>query len=219
MDVFHQPKETIIDMLRKAGNTLLTEEDILEVYPCYFPDRMVFRIKDEHDGSERVVKGRPSDSAALKELEYYSNLVEYYDLGGFVFRQTMDKSYIFFDMPWFGYDMNKLQTHLFFLEYEGEGVLEHEFTGFTREQVKMYIEKLKVDFSKIAEKYGLIHGDLFQRNRPNNILWHPECDKFILIDSEAFARISPETIERFNTQMVKVEEWMYDHLLKVERTS
>jgi hypothetical protein len=217
-ETIYRKIEEVYAFMQELGydQETLPAENVLEVYPGYFPDRRVFRIYDREVAQERVVKIRPNDQAARTEVEKLSMLLKHYGLNGFKVREK--GNYLLFDMPWMGYNLNRLATELDIRDYEtsrGTDLSASElFAGFTANQVEDLLQAMQVDNQNLLQKTALIHGDMYQHGFPNNIVYHPGLNRLHLIDAEGLAEATPERIAWYQDQLSQVRDWMFSSLVE-----
>ncbi len=114
-------------------------------------------------------------------------------------------------MPWLGYSLGHLGSILDLQLFENYS--QRMMTGFTFEQVKVLWDNAVEDAQNFAAKYSLVHGDLYQKCAPNNIVFHPIDFRLYLIDAEALNIANPETTDRFINQMNLVKSWTNENLV------
>lgn len=173
--IYTNPQETS-GFLEKAGFHI-KQEQIIEVFPGYFPDRRIFRLANSGGETSRVIKIRPFNEPAQREIDNLKPLLPSYRFSGTYFgylkTEKPEKSkFVAINMPYSGIDLVKLGSDL---DMQDLGYAEDNqayFAGFTAEQITHLIGELRSAQTSFAQRYGLIHGDVFQMKSPNNIVYH-----------------------------------------------
>ncbi len=197
----------------------IPRESIMEVFPGYFPDRRVLRVRNDGAESSRVLKVRPdNDQARAEAIKLISLLAEYRFCGAHFQSLKVDalpqSKYLIMNMPYLGIDITKLGQEMDLVQLGYKEPEDSAFTGFTESEIKTLIKKLKGGHTSFTNHYQLVHGDLFPQTSPNNIVYNLETNKLFFVDAEALTQATPEAIDRFNENMDKVEEWMFASLYK-----
>lgn len=198
----------------------LPREQILEVYPGYFPERRVLRVRKECPTGSKVLKIRPDDQAGATEVYKLQCLLACERFMGahncgVEVTHIQRSAYMIIHMPYLGVDITRLSKDLDLLEL---GYLEEEevlFRGFTSGQIRRLVDQLRNGHRAFSDKYGLVHGDLFQQRSPNNIVYDSSLERLFLVDAEALAEVTEESTDRFCDQLDKVQEWMCTSLMAV----
>lgn len=211
-------RKDVSEFLERVGYPI-PQEDIIEVFPGYFPDRRVLRVKNGGlIEPSRVLKIRPDDEKAQREVANLGQLLASYRFYGADFkylntRHILDSGYLVIDMPYLGMSLARLGTELDLVELGQLSPDDALFTGFTRERIGSLVRGLGNAHERFTGNYGLVHGDLFQGKAPNNLVFHPQLERLLLVDAEALVEVEDENIERFRRQLSQTEEWIYENLL------
>jgi len=206
------------EFLTRIGYPIKPDE-IIEVFPGYFPNRRVLRVRSNEQSGCHVVKIRPYDDEGLTEVKKLQLLLASERFLGshwpdVRFDSLNKSSYMAIKMPYLGIDLTRLGKVLDLWELGYIDEKDVLVKGFTASQIKHLASVLRLGHAQFSEKYGLVHGDLFIGNVvPNNLVYQPEMDKLFMVDAEALARVSGETTDRFYQQVDQVEEWMCTNLL------
>lgn len=216
-ELFHSTRPDVSVFMESLGFSI-PESQITKVYPIFFPNRRVFRISGNLGREDEVLKVRPADEKAELELKKLNCLFSSYRYFGGHFpavrsRYLEKSSYVIFHMSYLGNNLGELASILDLVELGYADVEEDDFRGFSDENIHRFIDQLRNSHMKFAAQYGYIHGDLIQDGSPNNIVFNSELERLFLVDAEALAPTSEESLFRFNKQVDQVEEWMCSSLL------
>lgn len=190
----------ISDFIRYLGHNPL-----LLTYPVRFRDRCVFQYS--RDSQLRVCKIRPESDHSYHE---YDKGKAWFEYNGIVdFHYMANRGLFALDMPWLGETLSNLENIMLGYDdtYNGPS-----FYGFTPEYGEALISELVNRMHNFAQRYGLVHNDLFA-DAPNNILYLPGTNYLTIIDPEAFTTCDKESWERFTHQMGRVRSYMFDYLV------
>lgn len=209
-----RPQPDEVQQLLKRIHYPQLDVKIQRVFPGYFSDRCVFSYIA--DKTERVIKLRPDDEKAEKELHNMRKLETSFRLSGAHFAETRGMhltttSVFVLDMPYLGETLVNLASKIDLIEYGYKN--EDEFRGFSAQHIAQLLHQFERDHMNFSESHGLIHGDIYQHGAPNNILWHPTLNKLFLIDGESLSSSTDEKRVEFLEKLKLIEEWMYESLL------
>ncbi len=200
----------------------LESADVLNVFPTFFPERRVLQVKSAGREQSRVLKFRPHDEGAEREVKKLEKLLSSYRFSGVAFdylkvHRLPERQYLVMDMPYLGVTLHELAMQMDMLDL---GYLEPEeawFKGFTDRQADDLVEQLIKSHLAFARKYCHLHGDVFQRTAPNNIVYHPDLQRLFLVDAEALAPVQCELCDdkraTFIGQMEAVDAWIAENLV------
>ncbi len=163
--VYSNPIESS-DFLQKAGFHIKPEQ-IIEVYPGYFSDRRVIRVASSGRENSRVIKVRPFDGFAQREIESLKPLLSSYRFSGTHFGHLKTdhpwgSKFVAINMPYLGVDLARLGGDLDMQELGYDNDNQTYFQGFTDQQITYLIRELRLSQANFAQRYGIIHGDVFQ---------------------------------------------------------
>ena len=195
------------------------EHQLAQIYPLSHANRQVFRITDQ-TGQSVVVKVRPADREAERELRMITALVSSYRFSGAHFptiRQVEFSGKVAVTMPYLGQSLPELELAM------DLDVIEHEteytsppFPGFSATEIERLLGRLEKDHLNFAHSQGYIHGDvILPHHGPTNVVYHPEDNLLHLVDGEALAVATDETETRFTDEICDLREWMYANLERV----
>lgn len=172
---------------------------------CILPKREVFRISQNK--TDKVVKIRPGDDKGWREVRMFRLLMDHYGVadqsGVYVFNGS-----VVMVMPDFGVDLMNLSQDLDTQEYNGCG----EATKFTPETVNKLINDAIADQKKFFNDTGMVHGDLYHKTGPNNVVYNCEREKLYFVDPEAISPADPRTLSGFEKQIRQIGTWMVRNL-------
>jgi len=216
--MIHRSKEQAANHLREIGVNIRPER-IERVYPTHFPEREVVRVLGER-GEQKVIKVRPDDpqGKARRESRNLEVLFKSYRFAGCTFPEEetvrIEKSeHMKFNMSFLGLSLGELGQQLDLQQRGYSGAQEDViFSGFQRHYADYLLRRLKLSHREFAEKEGYVHGDMFQAQHPNNIVYHELEDSLFLV-AEALGRTTTERLEVFNKQVEKVHKWVIDNLV------
>jgi hypothetical protein len=202
------------------------EDQIREVFPCFFPDRRVLHVNgpflghEPHD--ERVLKVRPTSYATKEEVRKLTLLLASDRYGGGLkgragihIHEIGPSKYTVIDMPYLGVDLHKLAMKLDMIDLGYEEPDPNGFVGFTDRELMKILKILRTSHMEFAEKTGIIHGDLIQNGAANNIVYDAKRKRLLFVDAEAMTDTTEESIARFTDQMAQLEQWMCKNVLKI----
>jgi len=195
----------------------VSQQEIVQVYPIYYPERRVFRVKSNSE--DQVIKVRPDDEKGRIEADKLKRLFASYTYSGGHFSKVgvttlPDSDYLVFHMPYLGRNFIELGTSLDLIELNQSTTAQENFSGFTNQQICKLVDNLKSSQRNFANQHGIIHGDIMQTPSPNNVVYHSELNRLFLVDAEAMASLTDETSARFDKQTKDLETWMYQYLLQ-----
>lgn len=216
-EIVHSNPNEAASFLKRAGYQI-SEDKIIEVFPGYFPDRRVLRVKEPGGEETRVLKVRQQGREAQREIDHLKPLLASYRFSGGHFGalnipKLPDSRFIVIDMPYLGRDICRLCEDISLAEYEGGKAPEGSFRGFSAQEISRLVQNLRQSQIAFSQKYDLIHGDTFQMRSPNNIVFNDTLNRLLLVDAEALTEADVPAMERFNEGLDKVEEWMCENLL------
>lgn len=200
--------------LRSKG-LLVDRFDFLLPFPGVFYDRRVVKVYDKQRKEERVLKARPSDVFADHEIESMMKIMKTYRYSGGRFRMPEIhklSSYVVLNMPYLGEDLLQLAESLD-IQQLGYGQSDNSsFPGFAADKIDSLCSRLRQEHEQFARTHSLIHRDLWQR-QPNNIVYHSDVDRLLLVDAEGLSNYDEENGLRFHEEIDRVQEWMHESLL------
>lgn len=205
-----RPSATDIGLFMSEIGQFITPDSITEVYPGYFRNRRVFRI------DKRVFKVRPNDGEANQEITKLRKLIPYYrnilpDLSDVEVFTRRSSPWSVVSMPFLGTNICHLATELDLVRL-GYDDSPETFTGFTEPTIKTLLHELGRDQVDIEKQLGLIHGDIFQNNSPNNIVYNADINRLLMVDAEALAEPDNRRHQLFGDQVGRLRKWMFETL-------
>lgn len=212
-EAFNKPQ--VVDFLTQSDLLHAFDPDkIVEVFPCYHRHRVVFRYLSEaqHD---RVIKIRPDNLHAKEEIRKLQFLLSLYHTQGVRvprLETTTNSSSSIISMPYLGIDLSQIAQTADLIELNYLTPSPGLISGFSIAHIDQLIKRLKHSHLKFAQERQIIHGDLFQHNAPNNIVYHSSTNQLLLVDAEALGTVDQETEGRFLEQISLVEAWMHQYL-------
>jgi serine/threonine protein kinase len=196
-----------------------SEHGLAQIYSLHHVNRQVFRITDGA-GQSVVVKVRPADTEARRELQMITTLVGSYRFSGGHFptiRQTEFDGKVAITMPYLGQSLPELAQAMdpAFAEHATEDTAS-PFPGFSAAQIEQLLGRLENTHLNFAHSQGYVHGDvILPHHKPTNIVYHATSNLLYLVDGEALAATTDETVTRFTDQICNAREWMYANLERV----
>lgn len=215
MNEYLHERSKLDQQLRSIGYKI-PEGTIVKPYWTKYTDRIIFLLRSRN--LPFVVKICPFSQEAEREAKHFLLLQGSFRFSGAKFptssSQKLERSnYHVLTMPWVGNSFIDLSIEL----YEGEYSINNKrpvFRGFTSNEITRLINSFRRDHVQFAQKYRIIHGDIFP-GTPNNIMYHPRIQHLFPIDAEALAPLNTESYNRFLNQVDALESWMHENLLQV----